>query len=107
MVGTGGVGESGATSLLHHEVTGKLEIVMIVRNIGSSLCGNMAAVATLVVNGKAAAHGIITAAKSSIQASARPGDHVIALIHMIPLFNGVMCVRLGELDFTLDQCDLE
>ena len=28
VVGQGGVGESGATSLLHHKVTGKREIVM-------------------------------------------------------------------------------
>jgi hypothetical protein len=107
VVGKGGVGESGATSLVTHKVTGKNEIVMVVRNVGSSLCPNTGAVAVLIVNGVPAAHGNITAAKHSIQASAKPGDQVIALVHAIPLFNDVMCVRLGELNFTLEQCDLE
>ncbi|MBI2716507.1 MAG: hypothetical protein HYX37_18975 [Rhizobiales bacterium] len=107
VVGKGGVGESGATALVTHTVTGKSEIVMVVRNVGSSLCPNTGAIAMLIVNGVPAAHGNITAAKTSIQASAKPGDQVIALVHAIPLFNGIMCIRLGELDFTLEQCDLE
>ena len=106
VVGKGGVGESGATSFVYHTVTGKTEIVMVVRNTGTSLCPNTGAIAVLVVNGVSAAHGVITAAKSSIQVNAKPGDHVIALVHAIPLFNDVNCVRLGELEFSLEQCDL-
>ena len=107
IVGKGGVGESGATALVTHKVTGKSEIVMVVRNVGSSLCPNTGAIAMLVVNGGPVSHGNITTAKKSIQTSAKPGDQVIALVHAIPLFNEVMCVRLGDLDFTLEQCDLE
>ncbi|MBI3704477.1 MAG: hypothetical protein HY244_11700 [Rhizobiales bacterium] len=107
VVGKGGVGESGATSLVAHKVTGNSEIVMVVRNVGSNLCPNTGAVAMLVVNGMPVSHGNITTAKHSIQASAKPGDQVIALVHAIPLFNEIACVRLGELDFTLEQCDLE
>ena len=107
IVGKGGVGESGATALVTHKVTGKSEIVMVVRNVGSNLCPNTGAIAMLVVNGGPVSHGNITTAKNSIQTSAKPGDQVIALVHAIPLFNEVMCVRLGELDFTLEQCDLE
>ncbi len=107
IVGKGGIGESGATALVTHKVTGKSEIVMVVRNVGSSLCPNTGAIAMLVVNGVPVSHGNITTAKKSIQTSAKPGDQVIALVHAIPLFNEVMCVRLGELDFTLEQCDLE
>jgi hypothetical protein len=93
--------------LLHHRVTGKREIVMVVRNNKSSLCGNTGAIAVLVVNGEPVKHGKITDKKSSIQASAKPGDHIIALVHTIPLFNTIACIRLGELEFTLEQCDLE
>jgi hypothetical protein len=107
VVGKGGVGESGPSSLVHHQVTGKREIVMVVRNTNSSLCPNTGAVAVLIVNGQAAATGMIDDKKSSIQASAKPGDHVVALVHAIPLFNGIACIRLGELEFTLEQCDLE
>ncbi len=102
VVGRGGVGESGATCLLHHQVTGDREIIMVVRNVENSLCPNTGAIAVLVVNGNSVAHGT-----GSIQANAKPGDNVIALVHAIPLFNGIACVRLGELYFTLEQCDLE
>ena len=107
VAGKGGVGESGATSMLYHRVTGKKEIVMVVRTVNTSLCPNTGAVAVLLVNGKSVAHAIITDLKSSIQTSAKPGDDVIALVHAFPLFNGIACIRLGELDFTLEQCDLE
>ena len=106
IVASGGVGESGATSLVYHRVTGRREIVMVVRNVGTTLCPNTGAVAVLVVNGVTVAHGVITDKKSSIQANARPGDYVIALVHAIPLFNEIACIRLGELEFTLEQCDL-
>ena len=92
--------------MLYHKVTGKQEIVMVVRNVESSLCPNTGAVAVLLVNGVPVAHGVITDVKSSIQANAKPGDIVIVLVHAIPLFNEIVCVRLGELEFTLEQCDL-
>jgi hypothetical protein len=88
-------------------VTGQREIIMVVRNTESSLCGNTGAVAMLLVNGEPAAHGIITKKKSTIQANAKPGDHIVAIVHAFPLFNTVMCVRLGELEFTLEQCELK
>jgi hypothetical protein len=102
----GGVGESGATSLVQHKVTGQNKIVMVIRNTKTSLCGNTGAIAILVVNGVTKAHGVITTAKSSIQVNAKPGDVVIGIVHAIPLFNEIVCVRLGELNFTLEQCEL-
>ena len=106
-VAKGGVGESGASSLVHHQVTGSREVVMVVRTTETSLCGNTGAVAVLVVNGQSIDHGIITDKGATIQANAKPGDNVFALVHTIPLFNEIACVRLGELDFELQQCDLE
>ncbi len=105
-VGKGGVGESGASSILVHQVTGKTSKLAVVRTLETSLCGNTGAVAVLVVNGVSAAHGNITAKGSSIQAEAKPGDWVVAIVHTVPLFNNIMCVRLGELYFGLDQCHL-
>ena len=107
VVGKGGVGESGATSLLQHQVAGDLEIIMVVRTNETNLCANTGAIAVLVVNGNPVVHGTITDVKSSIQVNAKPGDTVIALVHAIPLFNDIVCARLGELSFTLEQCNLE
>ena len=63
-------------------------------------------VAVLTVNGELAASGVITEVGNSIQAGAKPGDWVVATVSTFPLHNGVVCVRFGELDFRLDECDL-
>jgi len=105
-VAKGGVGESGATSLLHHQSKAKTEKLIVLRNVKTSLCANTGAIAILVINGEPKAHGLITQLKSSIQAPVNPGDHVIAIVHAIPLFNQIVCVRLGELYFEMDECDL-
>lgn len=104
-VAKGGVGESGASSLLHHQVTGKLEINMVLRTVNTSLCPNTGAHAMLSVNGEPKAFGDLTAEGASIQANANPGDHVVAIVHAVPLFNDIACVRLGELCVELQQCD--
>jgi hypothetical protein len=106
-VAKGGVGESGATSLLHYKNEAKTQRLMVLRNVKSSLCGNTGAIAVLVVNGAPKVHGAITDANTSIQVKANPGDHVLTIVHAIPLFNNIACVRLGELEFELDECDLE
>lgn len=105
-VGRGGVGESGASTLILHQVTGKIQKLMVLRTTESSLCGNTGAVALLVVNGKPVAYGNITAQGSSIQATANPGEWVAAIVHTVPLFNEIFCIRLGELSVQLDECDL-
>jgi hypothetical protein len=87
-------------------VTGRIPILMVLRNVETSLCGNTGAVAALVVNGVPKAVGGITDQGSSIQTEASPGDWVAAIVHTVPLFNEIVCVRLGELHFRLDQCDL-
>ena len=103
-VARGGVGESGASSMLHYEVEAGRKQSMVLERTTSSLCPNTGAVAMLVVNGDVVAHGNITAEGSSIRAKANPGDHVIAIVHTIPLFNEIVCIRLGELSFELNAC---
>lgn len=105
-VGKGGVGESGASTFISHQVTGRTQILMVLRTTETSLCGNTGAVAVLVVNGIPKAFGNITAKGSSIQTTANPGDWVAAIVHTVPLFNEIVCIRLGELYVQLDQCDL-
>lgn len=105
-VGKGGVGESGASEIILHQVTGSIQKLMVLRTTKTDLCPNTGAIALLVVNGVPQAFGNITAAGSSIQATANPGDWVAAIVHAIPLFNQIACVRLGELYVQLDQCDL-
>ncbi len=104
-VGKGGVGESGASSSLHHQVTSGPPKNMVVRTTDNSLCQNTGAIAVVVINGQPAAYGNVTETGSSISAEAREGDHVNLIVHTIPLFNDIMCIRLGELEFILDECD--
>lgn len=105
-VASGGVGESGASSQVVYQVKGRTSKLMVLRTTKSSLCGNTGAAAILVVNGVVEAAGKITKVGSSIQAEARPGDWVVGIVHTVPLFNKIACVRLGELSFRLDECDL-
>lgn len=105
-VAKGGVGESGASSLVIHEVKSKISKLMVLRNVETSLCPNTGAAAMLVVNGAVEASGMITRQGSSIQAEAQPGASVVGIVHTVPLFNEIVCVRLGELRFRLDECDL-
>lgn len=105
-VGTGSVGEPGITAQVEHQVEAKIEKLMVLRSVESSLCPDHGVVAVLTVNGELAASGVITEVGSSIQAGAKPGDWVVATVSTFPLNNGVVCVRFGELDFRLDECDL-
>ncbi len=106
-VGDGAVGEPGLVSVLQHTVNSDRESIMVVRNNETSLCASHSAVAVLLINGKFAAHGDISSLNSLIQANAQPGDTVIAVAKAVPLQNGIRCVRLGEVKFSLEQCDLE
>lgn len=106
-VAKGGVGESGASSFLSHKVTATNQKLMVLRNVESSLCPNTGAVAMLVVNGNPVAHGDITKVGSSIQTDpVAAGDIVVAIVHTVPLFNDIACIRLGELSVVLDECEL-
>ena len=107
-VANGGVGESGASSFLLHKVKGKIQKLMVLRNVDSSLCPNTGAVGMLVVNGNPVAQGDITKVGSSIQTpgTVKSGDVVVAIIHTVPNFKKIVCIRLGELSVVLDECDL-
>lgn len=105
-VAKGGVGESGASTQLIHQVTCKISKLMVLKTVESSLCPNTGAVAILIINGKPTVFGDITKPGSSIQAEAKPGDNVVAIIHTVPLFNEIFCIRLGELNVVLNECDL-
>jgi hypothetical protein len=104
-VADGSVGESGASSMVIHTVNAKISKLMVLRATDSSLCGNTGALAVLSAGGQVAA-GIITDPGSSIQLEAQPGDTVVGVVHTFPLFNEIICIRLGELHFRLDECDL-
>lgn len=106
-VGKGGVGESGAFSQVVHQVESRISKMMVLRHVDSNLCPDHGAVAVLTVDGKIEASGLLTDAGSSIQAEAGPNAWVVASVSLLPLFNGIVCVELGELRFRLDECDLE
>lgn len=106
VVAKGGVGESGASSQLTHQVQGKIAKLMVLRTSKSSLCENTGVVGILIINGTPLAFGDLTQPESTIQAEAQPGDNVVAIIHTVPLFNQVNCIRLGELNVVLSECEL-
>ncbi len=106
VVGQGGVGESGSFELLTHSVDSPIQKIIVLRRGESSLCPNTGAVGILLVNGVVADQGILTAEAASIQTSVMPGDQVVAIVHSFPLFNSIACIRLGELNVTLEECDL-
>ena len=78
----------------------------MLRTTESSLCGNTGAIGVILVDGRPQAFGDLTAVGRSVQAEANPGDHVVATVFTVPLFNEIACVRLGELRVQLDECDL-
>lgn len=105
-VGKGAVGEPGPSLLLDHRVEGRTTKMMVLRTTASSLCPDTGAVGVLAVNGLPRAFGDLTRVDSTIQTEAAPGDHAVAIVHTLPLFNGIHCVRLGELEVGLESCEL-
>lgn len=106
VVGKGCVGECGAKATVEYKVKAKISKMMIIRSVKSSLCPNTGAFAFLFKNGEEAANGSITTEGASIQTEAAPGDKIVAYVITYPLFNGIMCIRLGELNFQLLEHDL-
>lgn len=103
VVGKGTVGESGPVETVKYTVKAKEKVRMTVRTTETSLCGNTGAFALLFVNGTLQASGSITDEGDSIQASAAPGDHIVAYVATHPIPNEIVCIRLGELHFNLIQ----
>jgi len=104
-VGKGGVGESGASSIVVHQVSTGRAMNIVLRSGPSSLCPNTGAVAVITVNGIPVAMGDITNAGSQLTAEAPNGAWVTVIVHTVPLFNEIVCIRLGELEFSVDECD--
>jgi hypothetical protein len=106
IVGKGCVGECGKTAKIEYKVKATINKMMIARTVKTSLCPNTGAYAFLFKNGKEVAHGSITKKGASIQTEAAPGDKIVVYVMMYPLFNEIICIRLGELNFVLIQQDL-
>ena len=105
-VGKGGVGESGSSVMLTHNVVSPIEKLVKFQNSSTSLCPNTGVAAMIVINGSSITSGNLTAAGSFIQATVQSGDSIVVIAHTVPLFNGVSCVRLGEAELSLQECDL-
>ena len=107
IVGKGCVGECGKTAEVKYKVTASISKMMVVKTVNTSLCPNTGAFAFLFKNGKEVAQGSITKLNASLQTEAAPGDQIIVYVMTYPLFNGIVCIRLGELNFVLLEYDLE
>ena len=92
--------------MLTHKATGSIQKIVVLRRGESNLCPNTGAVGMLLVNSKPVDQGNMTDEGASLQADVNPGDQVVAILHSYPLFNTISCVRLGELNVTLEECDL-
>ena len=105
-VGSGRVDPLAPSSMLHHRVTLETEGIVIVRSTSSLSLDN--AVAVLLLNGNPR-ETVMLNTDERPQASAEPGDHVVVIVHVVPLFDdsGNRIAWAGELDYTLDQCQLE
>ncbi len=106
VVGKGAVGESGPTAIVNYTVKAKTEILMLVRTVDTSLCGNTGAFALMFKNGMLVAHGAITDDGASIQHTADPGDDIVVYVATFPIPNEIVCVRLGDLYFHVIQHEL-
>lgn len=106
VVGKGCVGECGGPNNIEYVVESRINVMMVVRNVETSLCPNTGAFAFLFINGREAARGPITKDGSAIAAEAAPKDIVVVHVVTYPLYNGIQCIREGELKFNLIQFDL-
>ncbi len=103
-VAQGGVGESGASTLLVHQFNEKIRKRFVLKTVETSLCPNTGAIGVLVVSGQPMANANLTTDGSAIETEVAPGETVIAIVHTIPLFNEINCIRLGELTVELLDC---
>jgi len=107
VIASGAVGESGASTMLTHSVEAEYSKMIVLRaDEDQSLCPNTGVVAILIINGEVVASDTLSPERDSISYEGMPGDKVVAIVHTIPLFNEIMCVRLGDFNFTLSECDL-
>ena len=105
-VGSGCVGECGATAKIEYTVDARDNVLMVVKTVETGLCTDTGACAFLFKNGKEAAYGHITKNGASIQTKAAPGDKIVAYSMTYPLFTGVVCISLGNLKFDLIKKNL-
>ena len=104
-VDKGSVGELGASLMFSHKNTSNISKMMVLRRAGSSLCPNTDVIATFSVDGKPVASGSLVSSPA-IQSELQPGETLTAVAILVDLNNGIVCIRLGNLDLVLDECDL-
>ena len=92
VVSTGGLGESGATAILHHQVfAGGEDKVMVLKTVNSSLCPNQGVIASLIVDGVPVATKTMSEIGSSIQVSAASGSNIVAIAQNGGVFLSNQC----------------
>ena len=101
VVAQGCIGECGSPVTVPYIVTDEDTKKITVKTVETSLCGNTGAFAFVFRNGKLADQGIITKLGSTLMTKAEKGDNIVVFATLFPLFNGIVCIRLGNLDFHL------
>ncbi|HLP62570.1 MAG TPA: hypothetical protein VK186_27270 [Candidatus Deferrimicrobium sp.] len=106
-VGSGCIGECKAPTKVEYTVNSKCNVLVIARTVETSLCPDMGVHIFLFKNGEEVGNGHITRKDDAIQTEAEPGDKIMAYIMTYPLYNGINCIRQGNLKFELFKKNIE
>lgn len=104
VVKSGCIGECGLKQPIpniEYIVNSPKNVLIIFKSIESSLCRNTGVYVFLFKNGKEVANGHLHGKGEFIQTIAAKGDKINAYIIAYPLFNGMKCIRQGNLKFNL------
>ncbi|MDJ0704126.1 MAG: hypothetical protein QNJ46_12655 [Leptolyngbyaceae cyanobacterium MO_188.B28] len=102
VVGTGCVGECGNNVTVPYMVPKGISKVAV-KIEENSLCPNTDALAYITGSSIDPLVGpvFITDEGSSLMANVAAGDNIVLYVTLAPLFNGIVCIRLGTLNFHL------
>ena len=103
----GSVGEAAETCVLQLQNRASEPKNVVVHVRASSLCHSHGAFACLVVGAEArASHVDLNDTRMHLTTEAKAGEHVVLVVNLIGLDNGVMCMRLGTIAFELELVDV-
>ena len=102
----GSVGEAADTCVLQLQNRSNETKTVVVHVRASTLCQSHGAFACLVVGAESRASRVdLNDTRMHVTTEARAGEHVVLVVNLIGLDNGVMCMRLGAIAVELELVD--
>jgi hypothetical protein len=100
---SGAVGEPARTCILQATNDDSAVRRAVVRVTAANLCPSHGAFASLLVDADPRTScANLNSINKRIETEVQPGEHVVLVVEMVSLHNGVMCIRLGETEFQLE-----